>query len=117
MRIDKNLLPHQQRLQLLGIDSLETRRIYLTTLFGFKIIANHIDCSDLLAYINFRVPSRNTRLNSLFSVNKSRTDVGRNGVMNRIMQNLNEYIPFDFDFDCTVNTFKRKLKSILVSHP
>lgn len=113
MRIDKSRFSHQERLQLINIDSLERRRIFLTLVFGFKIITNVTNCSELLALINFRVPSRNTRSHDMFLTNRSRTDVGRNNVANRIMHLFNTYIPINFNFDCTPTTFKKKLKLLL----
>lgn len=113
--IDKNQFSHQDRLQMLNIDSLEMRRIFLTLMFGFKIVTNNVNCPELLALINIRVPSRDTRLNSMYTINRSRTDVGKNSVMNRIMHLFNTHIPTNFDFNCTPITFKNKLKSILAN--
>jgi hypothetical protein len=115
--IDKNLLSNLQRFHLLNMDSLEIRRIYLTLLFGFRLITHDIDSPDLLALINFRVSPRPTRLTQMFSVNRSRTDVGRNNVLNRIMESFNTYIPSTFDFTCSVITFKRNLRRYLDSYP
>lgn len=113
LRIDKRQFSHRDRLRLLNVDSLEKRRIFLTLMFGFKIISNNISCSDLLALINIRVPMHATRLNDMFLTNRSRTDIGRNNVMNRIMHLFNTHIPTNIDFNCTPVTFKKILISLL----
>lgn len=109
LKIDRSTLSYKDRLSLVGLDSLEIRRIRLTLVFGHKILNNLMDCSELLFLLNFRVPYRSTRQVNLFSVNQSRTDIGRNSPANRIMNNFNLFIPQDFNINCSTLSFKNKI--------
>ena len=114
LRIDKAPLSHDERRIIVGMDSLELRRIKLTLTFGHKILINRIDCTDLLAFLNFRVPARDTRLRETFHLNASRTDVGINEFCNRFMRLYNKYIPHDFDYSCSIFSFKNSLRRLLM---
>lgn len=114
LRIDYTSLSYTQRLSMLGLDSLETRRIFLTILFGHKIIRNELDCPDLLESINFRVPPRNTRLAAPFLTHKYRTDIGHNSPTNRVMSYLNTYVPNEYQYEWSLPRFKSYLKRLLL---
>ena len=114
LKIDKSLLTHNHRLNILGLESLEKRRIKLILSFGHKLLINQIDCPDLLSLLNFRVPSRTTRQSDTFLINYSRTDIGKNEVIGKFMSYYNTLIPQEFDYNnCKPLTFKKKLKKLL----
>ena len=113
LHIDKTTLSHEERRGIVGIESLASRRMQLTLTFGHKILINSVDCMDLLAMLNFRVPARNTRQQKTFHLNASRTDVGINEFTQRFMKLYNRYIPSDFDYNCSVLSFKNSLKMFL----
>ena len=75
----------------LNLPSLKLRRIILDVNFAIKSFNKQIDSSTYIDLFNFRVPSRTTRQNQVFSLNASRIN-GRVSVMNRIMQNFNDHV-------------------------
>lgn len=82
---------------LLGISSLEQRRRNYDLCFLFKLLNGLIDCSELLAEINFHVPLRPTRQANLFSVGYHRTNYGYFCPISRMCREANE-LPMCFDF-------------------
>lgn len=68
--IDNNYL-----LQCFNLQSLETRRKYNSLAFLHKLLHNEIDCSDLLAALNFLVPRQQSRQNLTFHIDTARTNV------------------------------------------
>ena len=113
LNIDRSMLSYSDRLSLLGLDSLDLRRSKLTLVFGHKILNNLMDCLDLLFLLNFRVPCRLTRQTNYFSVNQSRTDIGRNSPVNHIMNSFNQFLPHDFNIKCSTLTFKNKIRHFI----
>jgi len=111
LHIDPQNIPLPERHNLSGLVSLETRRECLALCFGHKIINGHINCSSLLGLIDFRVPSRATRLTELFRVRPSRSDVGKNEPINRVMTLLNgvQHVRLDLH----LNIFKNRIMSAL----
>lgn len=96
--------------------SLEKRRTYFDFLFLYKIINNCIDASHILERFGFRVPSRETRSNDLFTLWQCRTNASMFSPINRICITYNN---FDRDhdlpdlFSCSLVSFKRKIKGVL----
>ena len=110
LNIDRSQMTYLERINVMGLNSLEVRRIRLTLIFGHKLLNNLIDCSDLLSLLNFRVPPRTTRKLDQFSLNYSRTDIGRNSPINRMMKYFNTYIPNNFNYNCSVASFRSRIK-------
>lgn len=113
ININPHMLAYPEWLRLIGLESLESRHNHLSLSFGHKILNNSVNSPELLGLINFRVPSRPTRQQELFSLNHSRTDIGKNNPINRMMRLFNE-LPFDFDLNCSLNSFKNKLKKLYI---
>ena len=59
-------------------------------------------------------PNSDTRLRETFHLNASRTDVGINEFCNRFMRLYNKYIPHDFDYSCSIFSFKNSLRRLLM---
>lgn len=58
-----------------NLHSLQYRRTLAAVIFLYKLLHSKIDSSDVLAYIQFRVPSVNTRLNVTFACPIARTNL------------------------------------------
>lgn len=113
ININPHMLAYPEWLRLIGLESLESRHNHLSLSFGHKILNNSVNSPELLGLINFRVPSRPTRQQELFSLNHSRTDIGKNNPINQMMRLFNK-LPFDFDLNCSLNSFKNKLKKLYI---
>lgn len=109
-------LTYQDRLNALGIESLESRRNLLSLAFMHRILTDTVDCNVLLSMFNFKVPTYRTKSINTFYKNKSRTNIGKNSVSNRLMELYDKYIPTDFNLDCKPAAFKHRLKRILNSN-
>lgn len=95
---------------LLGLDSLEVRRNYLSLLFIRDIISGEIDCPHLLQMINFSVPPRLTRHSNIFSFPQCSTNYALNEPITRTVRYYN-YLSknFLFDFTLSKSCFKSQL--------
>lgn len=105
-------LPYRVRLKQLELLPLVARREYLDELTLFKIINSIID-TQLLANLNFNVSSHNARNRNLFSVPKSRTNIGLNSTMRRMQRNHdNVFYSCDL-FSSSLRSYKANLIKIL----
>lgn len=96
--------------KLLGLQTLQQRRIYSDICTLFKILNNVIDSPDLLQNISLKVPQRATRKTDLFSIASHRTNYGANGPISRICRLGNDYCnEIDF-FNSTLQDVKNILK-------
>ena len=90
--------------------SLESRRKQTDVMFLFKILNNLIDSPFLLSNIYFNVQRRNLREHPLFFVQFSRTNLGKNAPLNRIVHLYNSrYANVDL-FGTSLNHFKNIIK-------
>lgn len=76
------ILPaYEQRCQLIRLESLHRRRVYLQRLFAFDLLSNRIDSPELLQQASFYVPARRFRQRELFSLARHRTVLDRKSVV------------------------------------
>lgn len=89
LNIDKNLYSYPERLNLLNLQALSSRRRIALLSFGFKCLNNIIDSSELLSLFNLRVPIINTRCTASFALEFHRTTYGCNNPLNLVFRELN----------------------------
>lgn len=110
LNIDKNRYDYHQRLNLLGIESLEFRRRLLSLRFGYQLVHGNMDCPQLLGNINFKVPAFNSRNNNTFHIPFHRTLYGQNNPLDRLLSNLNsldEIAWYDWPLTSFISYVKR----------
>ena len=93
--------------------TLEDRRTVTDLLFLYKIINNFLD-SDLLQFINFRVPICNLRNRETFLPTRSRIDVFKYSTLNRLQFTYNHLsLRGEIDvFDNTIRNFKASILKV-----
>lgn len=100
---------------LLGFKTLEVRRMVQDVLFLYRILNGLLDCPEILASINLRVPS-STRSQDLFARLHHATNYEMNSTINR-MQRLGNILTRDVDFfHDGIAYFKRTSLAILEQH-
>ncbi len=78
-------------LKILGIDSLEKRRIMMDLKVVAKTWTGRIDCETFIQNFNINVPMRRTRGSDPFRLHSFRTEIGWHLVFNRLMSNFDLY--------------------------
>ena len=95
----------------LNLTTLYKRRYIFDMTFLFNIVNNNHD--RLLDYINFRVPSRNTRNRDTFTTCENRINVARNSSINRVQLFYNLFFSNLDIFHMPVKEFKVAVTSII----
>lgn len=108
------------RLSRLNMKTLEDRRTYLDIYLLHKILNDTLE-TDLLQFVNFRIPGFYSRLTSLFSKDAlSRTEFGRNtNPIDRLIHTFVSFFPMVDMFATSHKVFKStiaKLKIVRVVH-
>jgi hypothetical protein len=87
----KNLIPNAPAefnylncLKILGIDSLEKKRIMTDLRVVAKTETEHIDCETFIQNFNINVPMRRTRGSDTFRLHSFRTKIGRHCIQSSI---------------------------------
>lgn len=101
---------YDSRRQLIGLESLRHRRVYLQRMFAYDVISSRIDCPELLQQANFFVPARLLRQRSLIRISRHRTVFGQNHPLEKCFNLLNDVDIFDFTIDR--NRFKNIVRQI-----
>lgn len=102
------LPPYEQRRQLIKLESLKDRRVFLQRMFAYDIVTNRIDCPSLLEQANFLVPVRRTRQRLSFWIPGHRTLFGQNNPLEKCFKLLNTVESFDFVI--SRNRFKASIR-------
>ncbi len=116
----KNLIPNAPAefnylncLKILGIDSLEKRRIMSDLKVVAKTWTGRIDCETFIHNFNINVPMRRTRGSDTFRLHSFQNEVGRHSVFNRMMSNFDFYCvdadAFNDSFADLLKKFKKGL--------
>ena len=71
--------------------SNDVRRLLLGTMTLRNICLSDVDCPDLVAQIDFRVPCTAPRLSQLFAQSKCRTNAGRRAPLARLYSDFDRY--------------------------
>jgi hypothetical protein len=74
----------------LQLSSLSDRRVLANINFLNKFTNDTINAPELLAEVNFRVPSKSSRLMAPYYVPRHTTNYGRNHPIHRMMRLTNE---------------------------
>jgi hypothetical protein len=104
---------YQECCKLMRIETLAKRRAFNDVKFILKTFAGEIDTESFIHYINIHVPPRRTRTQKVFCESVSRTDIGKNSVINRIVNSYNSFAS-DIDifnisnYNQTLNEARRK---------
>lgn len=107
-------IDYNSLLQTLRLLSLKDRRIINDLIFLFKIINNRFDSPELVSLINYHVPSRPTRLKSIYHCNNTGTNSEQNSILHRLHRLGNEYCNIDASRG-TLFSYKECLKRDFVS--
>ena len=105
------LPPYEARCKLIELDTLANRRTALQRMFVFGILNNLIDCSSLLAKVNFHAPLRRLRNPDLLRTALHRTDYGRFEPFNMCCSVFND-VRDVFDFTISKTTFKTRIRNL-----
>ena len=93
---------YEQRCNHLNVERRNDRRLMASAMFCFKNITGMIDSEYVLSRLNFNCPSRRLRNEQCF-----RTEVHRSNYAMREPVNV---FKDEFDYDLTVEEFKRQMK-------
>ena len=102
------LPPYKARCLLINIQSLKERREHAMLYFVNDIISQCVQSSNLLAQLDFYVPSRQLRSRKLFLEKVHRTNYAKNSPVNRMMHHYNQHCE---QIDITMS--KQQIKSRL----
>lgn len=110
LNINYNELNYEERIHMIGFDTLEKRRFVNEIFFSFKIINNMYKVPELREYFPLRVPSHDTRSQELLYIEHHNTTYGQHSMKHRLRQSIN-YISSDIDiFNITLEQLKRFCK-------
>ena len=99
-------LTYQTRRLLLGLQSLERRRVVAQAVFVAKLIKGEIDAPKLLLKINLYAPDHALRpRNFMIKIDRARTYRGAHDPITSMCKAFNKFNCY-FDFNITVATFK-----------
>ena len=106
---------YKAKLNFLNLMSLRDRRKLMDMTFLFKIIRGGVDsCS--LPFLNFYVPPRASRSQTIFRLNSFRIDLFKHTSIIRLQSTFNTLASLNHDLDINFNTliqFKALIKSVL----
>ena len=112
LNIDRRGYSYEERLSMVGLQSLETRRKISLTRYGYKILRGVVNCSELFALINRRIPAYVTRLVQPYLLPFHRTNYGLHSPVSLILRLLNE-VSSECDVDrCSLPELNRTLLRI-----
>lgn len=96
-----------------NILSLQNRRLYLDSLFFFKILKDIIKCPNLLQNIVFNIPHPSLRSRDLFHISFARTNYSQHAFFRRVSKFYNQRLGDIDPFSSSLNYFKAKLRTKL----
>ena len=99
---------YSDRCTLLGLQSLEQRRIFLQRMFVFDILSDRIDCPQLRNEINVYRPVRQLRNQPLLRIPFHRTLYGYNRPIDRCCRFFND-VSNEFSPELPRNNFKLRI--------
>lgn len=100
-------------MELLNLSDLTTRRTVSDLVCLFNISNGSLDALDLTSLINLRIPTRDTRLNSLYFVTKSANNYFVNSPIQRLHTLGNKYSSIDVYRFQSISKFKTSIFEIL----
>ncbi|XP_053686304.1 uncharacterized protein LOC128735845 [Sabethes cyaneus] len=103
-----DLPPYENRCKLLGLETLEKRRTTAQVVFVAKLLIGHIDCPPILEQLNLYAPERALRTRNFLHLDARRVNYGQFSPIRYMAAQFNTVYEL-FDFDITIDTFKRRL--------
>lgn len=111
-RTDTFVLPsYLSRCQLIGLESLERRRINASIFFMYDILKNNIEAPILFNMLEFNESRRITRTSSIFKIEHRTTNYARNQPITRMCSIFNEITQLYNDFTSR-NSFREHVKAL-----
>ena len=83
--------PHETLLDMFNVESLEQRRVASSLIFLHKLVTGSIDCSSLLAELDFHVPRLHIRNNDTFYFPTARINLQKFSPIFTMCRNYNLY--------------------------
>lgn len=99
----------------LNILPFSARRKLMDFKFLHDIVNGNIRCNDILPNIHFRVPNRNTRLTTLFSVPRPRTSITKRSIFYRLPTSYNSLHKPQPEIFFNKARFSKQVRSHLVN--
>lgn len=104
------LPPYENRLKLLGMETLEKRRHCADALFAFDLLKGNIDCVSLQRMIRVNSNPRHLRHVRYLEEDQHRTSYGQNGPVSRASRTFNSNFRH-FDDAISRDSFKKLIKN------
>lgn len=101
------LPPYEDRLRLLPLESLESRRRNSKIVFVFKILSGVVESPSLLGNFGFSIPTRSTRNYSPLHLRSHRTNYGYNEPITSMSRLFNASY-YNIDFNLSVSQVKAR---------
>jgi hypothetical protein len=86
-----NLPAYEERLQLITLPTLESRRIVASVCFVFDLLSGRVDAPDLLAQIPIHAPPRPLRTSEFLRLATHRTNYGSFSPLDRMFRLFNSF--------------------------
>lgn len=107
-----SLPPYEHRCQLLGIDTLESRRSTAQSVFVAKVLVGEIDSPEILANLLVYAPERPLRTRSFLHLPARTVNYGLHDPIRYMAARFNEHYHL-FDFGLTTSTFRQRIERVL----
>lgn len=108
----QSLPSYMDRLQLLSMDTLFTRRVACDLVFAFKIIQGLIDLPEILGRINFNTRINPRRQDNIIYLQTLRTNYERHQPFYRMCNTFNKFSA-ELDFDAPVQRVRKTVPNTL----
>lgn len=108
----QSLPSYMDRLQLLSMDTLFTRRVACDLVFAFKIIQGLIDLPEILGRINFNTKINPRRQDNIIYLQTLRTNYERHQPFYRMCNTFNKFSA-ELDFDAPVQRVRKTVPNTL----
>lgn len=103
------LPPYEDRLKLLSLQTLETRRINAQVVFAMDCMLGRINSPEIVSFFSVTVPARSLREHSFFHVPFHRTNYGMSEPITS-MSRASNHVFHVLDFNLTRSELKNRLR-------
>lgn len=111
-RDDQHVTPYFDRCQLLGIETLETRRQTMQAMFIAKILNGDIDSPSLLTQVNVNAPERVLRRRHFLRLDGRNSRYGQHDPI-RFASNTFNGVAHLFDFDVPLASIQQRFTTCI----
>ena len=109
-RENQNMTAYTDRCQLLGIQTLESRRRSSQAIFVAKVLTGRTDAPNILSQLNVYAPERRIRQREFLNLETRNTDYGYHEPIRFMSSVFNECF-YLFDFNVSIETFRVRLRT------